>query len=81
MKFTLVNVDREKDGLVCGAWIQNFTGTLEEAVQWARETEQANSNRISVAVVEDMYYTPFSIVHGAKRLDTPRLSISNKEYV
>lgn len=69
MRFALVCIDHEKDGLVDGAWMQNFTGTLEEASQWARETEKANSNRISVAVVEDMYYTPFSNVYGAKRLD------------
>lgn len=69
MRFSLVCVDREKDGFVDGAWMQDFTGTLEEASQWARETERANSNRISVAVVEDMYYTPFSNVYGVKRLD------------
>ena len=69
MKFALVNVYYEQDGLVDGAWIQNFTGTLEEAVHWARETEKANSGRITVAVIEDGYYTPFQNIYGAKRLD------------
>lgn len=69
MRFTLIGVDRQKGGFVDGTWIQNFTGTLEEATQWARDTEEANSNRISVAVIEDMYYTPFQNVCGAKRLD------------
>ena len=69
MRYSLINVSREKNGLVDGAWMQDFAGTLEDATQLARETERANSNQISVAVVEDMYYTPFSNVYGAKRLD------------
>lgn len=51
-KFSLINVSERKNGLVSGNWIQDFTGTKEEAFQRAKDTEKANSYRISVAVVE-----------------------------
>ena len=71
MRFSLINVDQEYDGMVDGVWIQNHTGTLESATQKARETEQANSNRITVAVVEALSYTPdHSWKKGLKRLDS-----------
>jgi hypothetical protein len=57
MKFSLINVTKEVDGLVDGYWLQNKTGTLEEAIVHARGTEKANSNRITVAVVEDINRT------------------------
>lgn len=57
MKFSLVNVFEEKDGLVNGVWIQDHTGTLESATKAARDTERANSNRITVAVVDDLNYS------------------------
>ena len=37
MKFSLINVSEEKDGSVSGNWIQDFTGTLEEAIEWAKD--------------------------------------------
>ena len=69
MRYSLINVFHENNDLVDGTWIQNHTGTLETATEAARATEMANSNRITVAVVEDMYYNPFTNVYGAKRLD------------
>ena len=71
MKFSLINVVREENGLVDGVWIQNYTGTLEEAAQWARDTEKANSNRITVAVVEQYVYgcPDYSLVTKQRRLD------------
>ncbi len=68
-KYAIINISREKDGLVDGVCIQGFTGTLEEATQWARATEKANSNRIKVAVIEDRLYSHFQNIYGAKRLD------------
>lgn len=79
MKFALINVSCEQNGFVSGSWIQDFTGTLEQAAEYARETEMANSNRITVAVVEDKCYTPFTIIRGGKRLDiTESLSEKNR---
>lgn len=54
MKYSLVNVSAEKDGYVDGVWICNYTGTLIGAIKEARDTEKANSNRIKVAVVDDI---------------------------
>lgn len=51
-KFSLLTVVERKDGLVSGNWIQDFTGSVDEAIECARATEKANSNRVEVAVVE-----------------------------
>ena len=53
-KFSLLNVTERKGDLVSGNWIQDFTGSKEEAFRYARNTERANSNRIKVAVVESV---------------------------
>ena len=71
MRYSLINVSYEENGNVDGVWIQNHTGTLETAIKAARDTEKANSNRIKVAVDDDLYYsTPnYSFRKGLKRLD------------
>ena len=71
MKFSLINVFRESRGFVDGTWLQDCNGvTLEEATERARATEKANSNRIKVAVVEQLIYVPnYSNKTGLKRLD------------
>ncbi len=69
MRYSLINVDSEASGLVDGTWMQDHTGTLETATQKARDTEKANSNRITVAVVEALSYIPdYDPKHGLKRL-------------
>ena len=71
MKFSLINVSREYDGMVDGVWLQDHTGTIESATEKARATERANSNRITVAVVEKLSYTPdYSLRKELKRLDS-----------
>jgi len=58
-RFSLINVSEEKDGLVDGVWIQDFHGSLENAILFSEETEKVNGNRIKVAVVEWLgFYTP-----------------------
>ena len=52
MKYSLLNVIEEKGGLVDGIWIQDHRSTLGAAIEEAQATEAANSNRITVAVVE-----------------------------
>lgn len=71
MRYSLVNVSNEKDGLVDGVWMQHHTGTLETAIEMARATEKVNSNQITVAVVEALNNTEpnYSIRFKLKRLD------------
>lgn len=71
MRYSLINVSNEHDGIVDGNWIQNFTGSFEEACKFARETEKINSNRITVAVVEELSGSYPNYYHrtGLKRLD------------
>ncbi len=52
MRYSLINVQKEQDGIVDGNWLQDYTGDLKDAVICARETEKLNSNRIDIAVVE-----------------------------
>lgn len=55
MKFSLLNVYRTNaDGTVDGYWIQDHIGTIETAKEMARKTEAANSNKIQVAVVQQV---------------------------
>lgn len=70
-RYSLINVWKEYNGLVDGTWIQNVTGTLEEAIKAARDTEKANSNRITVAVTKSIYSTipDYDQKKGWKRLD------------
>jgi len=69
--FQIINVAREYDGLVDGVWLQDHTGTIDSAAEAARATEQANSNRITVAVVDDLGYSEpnYAFRTALKRLD------------
>lgn len=71
MRYSLINIVNEKDGLIDGVWLQNHIGTLETAEKAARNTEKANSNRIIVGVVEDINcsFPDYSLKKGLKRLD------------
>lgn len=71
MKYSLINVTREYNGLVDGVWLQDHIGTIATATQAARGTEQANGNRITVAVVESLGYAlqDYTVKTGLKRLD------------
>jgi hypothetical protein len=51
-KFSLINVSERKGLIVSGVWMQDFTGSKEEAFKRAESTKKANGNRIDVAVVE-----------------------------
>lgn len=80
MKYSLINASREYDGLVDGVWLQNHTGTIDSAAEAARAIERANSNRITVAVVEDLGYSEpdYSFRTALKRLDLAlNLNINN----
>lgn len=67
--YALVNVEREYNGLIDGALIQWCSNcTLREAIKLARSTERGNSNRITVAVIDE-YYSGLWYFRGRKRLD------------
>lgn len=71
MRYSLINVACERDGLIDGNWVQDCTGTLIDAIKRARETERVNSYRITVAVVEGVNSTApmLSYYHDLERLD------------
>jgi hypothetical protein len=51
MIFSLINVSNRRGACVDVNWIQDHIGTLETAKEKARQTEAANSYKITVAVV------------------------------
>ena len=82
MKYSLIQVEREYDGMVDGVWMQNHIGTIDSAAEAARATERANSNRITVAVVEDLGYSEpnHSLRTALKRLDIEQcLNLNNNK--
>ena len=71
MRCSLIDVVQQCGEIVEGTWIQNFTGPLDEAAQWARDTEKVNGGRIMVAVVDEIIGTNLIGVYrkGLKRLN------------
>lgn len=58
MKFSLIAIQTEKEGLIDGYWITNCNGiNLDQARERADLNEYANSNRIKIAVVEQVPHT------------------------
>lgn len=75
--YMLLQISESKNELVSGTHIQWCCAcTLEEAAKRARETEAANSNRIEVAVVEELYasYCLGKQYQNLKRLDRRRIN-------
>ena len=71
MKFSLVQVYKDNGNTVDVVWLQDHIGTVESAEQAARDTEAANSGRISVAVVEDLssiVLPTYELMKGLKRI-------------
>lgn len=70
MRYSLINVAEQQGNIVSGVWIQDFTGTLKEAKQFAKETEAVNGYRIKVAVVRCMNfsYPNYAYLTGLKKL-------------
>lgn len=69
----LLLVDCERDDFVDGRHLQWCCAcSLEEAENQARETEQVNGSRITVAVVDELYdsYALGRFYKGLKRLDS-----------
>lgn len=60
MRYMLINVYSEDNGMVSGNWIQNHVGTIESAREKADKTEEVNGHRITVAVVDEVCCTGHS---------------------
>ena len=72
-KYSLIVVFQNHGKTVDGNWIQDVTGTLEEASEKAKRIEAANSNRISVAVVDAVNSTtPMLQFWTGLKLATPK---------
>jgi len=61
MKFSLISIIEQSGLLVSGYWLQDHFGSLASAIQAAHDTEAANSNKIDVAVVEELSSTTPSL--------------------
>lgn len=78
MQLALLNVSKENSKSVDGNWIQNFTGTLEAAIEKANSFFKANpSSERKIAIVDDLgtncilsYHTdvtPLAVVNPPKK--------------
>lgn len=70
--YMLLQVEREENGLVDGTHLQWCCAcSFEQAVKRARDTECVNGNRITVAVIDDLYdsYAGMRYFKKLKRLD------------
>lgn len=63
MRVSIIQIEREKDGFVDGYWLQDHTGSLEDALIKAKGHEQANGGRIQTAIVEQVATTT-PLLHG-----------------
>jgi hypothetical protein len=61
MRLSLINVyKRNTDGTVDGSLIQNkMAGSIEEAVEFAKQTKAVNGNKIDIAVVPEVAGFPW----------------------
>lgn len=70
--YMLLQIDKEENGIVDGTHVQWCCAcSIEEATKRARGIEKANSNRIAIAVVDELYdsYCLGKRYKGLKRLD------------
>ena len=70
MTYSLINVSKtNKDGTINGGWIQDHIGDIKSASDAANRTEEANSNKILVAVVAGVgFCTPCQQFSNLERL-------------
>lgn len=55
MIYSLINVtSRNTDNTVNGYWIQDCTGTLEQAKERAKATNQVNGNKLEIVITESV---------------------------
>jgi len=70
-KFSLINVSSvNENGTINGNLMQGHIGTLETAIQKAKDTNKVNGNRLDIAVVGEIYTTQTGgLFYNLKRLD------------
>lgn len=78
MIYSLINVYRDNGDSVDGTWVEDVIGSLDDALCRARETEKANSNKIHIAVVEQIN-SPTAILHFWTGLKPFRADSAQKE--
>ena len=54
MKYSLINVAGIQYGKIYGYWVVNHVGTLDSATELAIATEKVNSNKLDIAVVDEV---------------------------
>ena len=83
MTFSLINIVESSGPLISGYWIQNHVGTLASAIVAALATEDANSHKITVAVVAELSsMTPaLSFYTNLTRLVIDSLVISAQSFI
>ena len=71
MKFSIINVATKQGNRVNGLWLKNHIGTLESAKKEAREINKINSNRLDIAIVEEVSNTNpmLAYFNSLERLD------------
>jgi hypothetical protein len=57
MKYSLINIVDESNGVVSGYWLQNVQGSHADAVEVAQDILVANSGKISIAIVDELPHT------------------------
>lgn len=77
MRYSIVLVENEYDGLIDGIWMQDHHGDLSSVTKKVNDTQLANSSKLSdgsqmqIAAVEwlgDMGGPNYSVRKGLKRL-------------
>lgn len=75
---SLISVNQvHSDGKVSGCFVQHACGDLQYATDKAIRTEEANGNKLDIAVVEEIIGGCILTGYGfppAKRLDTRRIN-------
>lgn len=84
MNFTLISVTSRKGSQVKGTWVQHHVGgTLDTATEAAIRTEDANGNKLDIAVIPHdsaMNLNGTIRCMGADRLDTRRIILPPSPY-
>ena len=72
MKVSIIQIERENNGLIDGYWLQDHMGSLEDALIKAKGHEEANGNNIKTAIVEQVQTTTpmlHGIFYGLRKLN------------
>jgi hypothetical protein len=57
MKFSFINVMKERNNIIEGYWMQDFYGSLEDANKKSQEINAVNGNKLNIAIVKSVQGT------------------------